>query len=301
VKIAVTGGAGFIGQAVVARAEALSHEVWICDRDSGCDVLGDLNALEGSECVIHLAGVLGTHELFDAVDEAVEVNVRGSAKVMQWCLEHNASYVGILMPDVFPSIYTATKVATKRIADALHHSRGLKVSHVRAFNAYGPGQKHGARHPQKILPTFATEAWNGRPLPIWGSGEQTVDLIHTDDLAKMLVQACDFVDNEVFDGGTGFPITVNSLARFVNLATMSQGGTIHYPMRRGEVETNVVAQGEGWDKLGWKPMFDAGQLLEAVRWYKPKPPIVVPYMSDVAQSGFTMGNVNINLRGLGLG
>jgi UDP-glucose 4-epimerase len=269
VKIAVTGGSGFIGRAVVARAEALDHDVWICDREEGCDVTGDLSQLDGANAVIHLAGVLGTHELFDAVGEAITVNVLGSANVMQWCLEHDASYVGILMPDVFPSIYTATKVASKRIADALHFSRGLKVSHVRAFNAYGPGQKHGPGHPQKILPTFATEAWAGRPLPIWGTGEQTVDLIHTDDLARVLVDATMFTDNEVFDGGTGFEITVNALARFVNLATQNKAGTIHLPMRRGEIETKISAMGEGWDQLGWHPMFDSTKLLETVYSYRP--------------------------------
>lgn len=268
-KVAVTGGAGFIGRAVMTQLEAENHDAWMCDREHGCDITGDLEQLQGADAVIHLAGVLGTHELFDTIDEAIRVNINGSLNVMNWCLATDAQYVGILMPDVFPSIYTATKVASKKIGDALYHSKGLRVSHVRAFNAYGAGQKHGSGHPQKILPTFATEAWARHPLPIWGSGEQSVDLVHTDDLARMLVCALDYTDNQVFDGGTGHKVTVNQLATFVNLATANHAGVVHLPMRRGEIETQIVAEGEGWNELGWKPVFEAGKLLETIYWYQP--------------------------------
>lgn len=269
-KIAVTGGGGFIGRAVVAEAESRGHDVWICDRDSGCDVTGDLNQLDGAQSVVHLAGVLGTHELFDEAEVAVEVNVMGSLKIMQWCREHDAQYTGILMPDVFPSIYTATKVASKRLADALHHSGGLKVSHVRAYNAYGPEQKFGPGHPQKIVPTFSVFAWNGLALPIWGSGAQMVDLIHVNDLARMLVDATLFHNNEVFDGGTGTALSVAAVAGFVNNVTGNSAGAEFLPMRRGEVETNIKAGGEGWSLLGWKPEHSWDKLAETIEWYRGK-------------------------------
>ncbi len=269
-KIAITGGAGFIGSAVVAAAESQGHDVWICDRESGCDILQNLDQLGGAESVIHLAGLLGTHELFDQVEDAVMTNVVGSLRVMQWCLKHDASYTGILMPDVFPSVYTATKVASKRLADALHHSAGLKVSHVRAYNAYGPGQKHGPHHPQKIVPTFATKAWAGEPIPVWGDGTQVVDLVHVDDLGRMLVDATRFVDNEVFDGGSGSGQTVNEVAEFINLLTNNKAGIDYLPMRRGEIPSDeVYAKGEGWDALGWRPLMHWGKLGETVHSYRP--------------------------------
>jgi hypothetical protein len=104
-------------------------------------------------------------------------------------------------------VYTATKVAATRLASAYHHTHGLPVSHVRAFNAFGPGQAHGPGHPQKIIPTFAVEAWAGRPIPIWGDGNQTVDLIHTSDLARMLVDAIDHGDDVTFDDLDLEPLT----------------------------------------------------------------------------------------------
>lgn len=270
-KIVVTGGGGFIGKAVVARGEAEGHDVWTFDRADGHDILGDLSGLKGADSVIHLAGLLGTHELFQEAEEAVRVNVIGSLRVMQWCVENDAGYVGIMMPDLFPSIYTATKIATKRLADALHHSRNLKVSHVRAFNAYGPGQKFGPGHPQKILPTFAVAGWRNDPIPIWGDGTQVVDLIHADDLARLLVYATGWTGNEVFDGGSGTQISVNQLAQFVLQVTGSKAGVTHLPMRDGEIPPkDCRAKGEGWDLLppGTEPTFDWGRIANAIVSYK---------------------------------
>lgn len=267
-KIAVTGGGGFIGRATITAAENAGHDTWSFDRSTGDDVFGDLAGLKGADAVIHLAGMLGTSELFDTPEEAIHANVNGTLRILQWCHHHDAAYVGITMPDVFPSVYTATKVCAARLATAWHHSRGLPVSHVRAFNAYGPGQKHGPGHPQKVVPTFARSGWDNRPLPIWGSGSQTMDLIHADDVGRMLVDACAHGDNAVFDAGTGHAVTVNQLAKFVLEETRSTAGVSHLPMRPGETPTRIVAEGEGWDRLDWRPEFDWLRIGATIDWYR---------------------------------
>jgi UDP-glucose 4-epimerase len=151
---------------------------------------------------------------------------------------------------------------------AWHHAYGVRVSHVRAFNAYGPGQKWGPGHPQKILPTFARAAWEGRPLPVWGGGEQTMDLVHTDDVARMLIEAIGHGDDVTFDAGTGQAVTVNELAAFVLEHTGSTAGVQHLPMRPGERPTRIVAEGDGWDRLTWKPEFDWDRVARTVEWYR---------------------------------
>jgi UDP-glucose 4-epimerase len=270
-KIAITGGSGFLGKATLAYAQAQGHEAWTFDRADGNDILADLKGLEGAEIVIHMAGLLGTHELFNAVEEAIDVNIVGSYRVMEWCLNNDARYVGITMPDAFPSIYTATKIASQRLATALYYSRGLQVSHVRAFNAYGPGQKYGPGHPQKIIPTFATLAWQNKPLPIWGDGSQTVDLVHSDDVAKMLVLAGQWTNDRVFEAGTGVAMTVLQVAHMVNRIAGSDAGVVHLPMRDGEIPTQIVATGqEGWNIMGFRPAADPIRFAEVVRWYQPK-------------------------------
>lgn len=271
-KIAITGGSGFLGRAAIAAAEREGHEVWSFDQRYGHDILGDLSGLRSADAVVHLAGVLGTAELFDRPETAVNINVQGTLRILKWCRLHEAAYVGITMPDAFPSIYTATKVAAQRLASAFYHAYSIPVSHVRAFNAYGPGQAHGPGHPQKILPTFAVKAWNGEPLPIWGSGRQLVDLVHADDVGRMLVDAIRYGGNDdVFDAGTGEPVSVSTLANFVIRATGSGAGVQHLPMRTGEVETGIKAEGSGWNLLPWKPEMDWGKLEEAVVSYRPYP------------------------------
>jgi UDP-glucose 4-epimerase len=269
VNVAVTGGFGFIGRYVVRHLNDAGHTVQVLGLENGYDVRRPFN-LDAEAC-IHLAGQLGTHELFDAVHAAVDHNVHGTVNVLDACVAAGARYVGITMPQVFPSIYTATKVAATRLASAYHVTYGLPVSHVRAFNAYGAGQAHGPGHPQKIVPTFAVEAWAGRPIPIWGDGTQTVDLIHVTDLARVLVDAIGWGDDAVFDAGSGVPFTVNKVADMVLDITGSSAGVTHLPMRRGEVPTKVVAEGDGWERLAWSPAFRFRDLERTVLAYRTHP------------------------------
>lgn len=269
-NVLVTGGGGFIGSAVAARLATVGHRAVIFDRPANVCHPRDIDpAVAGVDAVIHLAGVLGTDELFDSPLVAIDVNMGGTVSVLEACRQHRARYVGITVPDVFPSVYTATKIGAARLESAWHHTYGVPVSRVRAFNAYGPGQRHGAEHPRKIVPTFATEAWAGRPIPIWRDGTQTVDLVDVDDVARMLVDAAMFGDDCTFDAGTGQPWSVNEVADMVLDLTGSTAGVEYLPMRRGEVASKVAADGEGWERLGWRPTFNESRFIETVLSYRP--------------------------------
>jgi UDP-glucose 4-epimerase len=216
-----------------------------------------------------MAGVLGTHELFDSVDLAIDVNIKGTVNVLDACKRDRTRYVGITMPQVFPSIYTATKMAATRIASAYHQAYAVPVSHVRAFNAFGPGQKYGPGHPQKIIPTFAMRILMGQPVPVWGSGEQTVDLIHHSDLSRLLADALEFGSDVMFDGGTGVSFSVLQVADLIG-GILGKTPRIEFlPMRRGERPTRLSARGDGWSYLKWCPEFRMSDLHDTVEWYRP--------------------------------
>lgn len=266
--IAITGGGGFLGQAAADWARHYGHEVIIFDRSEGDDVLGPLDKMETADSIIHLAGKLGTAELFDDAESAVETNIIGALRVLQLCEKTGAGFVNISMPPIFPSVYTATKVCTDRLATAWNMFRDVPTSKVIAYNAYGSQQKHGPGHPQKILPTFATLGWENKPLPIWGDGEQTIDLVHASDVGRMLVEATYHGDDATFDAGTGISLTVNELADRVIDFTGSTAGKVYLPMRDGEVPTHIVAEGRGWDRLDWYPTLDWREVQVAVEAYK---------------------------------
>jgi UDP-glucose 4-epimerase len=191
--------------------------------------------------------------LFDSAEEAIDVNIKGTLRVLQAAQELKLAYVGITMPGVWDNVYQATKKAARSLASAWHRHHGVPVSHVRAYNVFGPKQKIGL--PQKIIPTFCSHAYANRPIPIWGDGEQTVDLVYVRDVARMLVDALNFGDDSTFDAGTGQRFSVNQVAAMVLAYTHSDAGVEHLPMRKGEHGAGVVSHGEGWTKLGWRPEF----------------------------------------------
>lgn len=268
--VAITGGAGFIGKYVQHALELKDYVPVIVDRSHGVDVLSDEleHVLKEVDGVIHLAGILGTDELFDEVDEAIDVNVKGTAHVLRACKDYGLSYVGITMPQVWDNIYQATKLAAVKMANAYHRHYDVPVCHVRAFNVYGEGQKVGK--PQKIVPTFSSLAWQGASIPIWGDGLQLVDMIHARDVAHLLVQALDFGDGRILDAGTGLPMTVNDVADIVTEFADSSSPIKHLPMRRGEHGHGAVATGEGWSDVVKRPWFNLPDLKSVVESYRPQ-------------------------------
>jgi nucleoside-diphosphate-sugar epimerase len=80
VRVAVTGGSGFIGTAVRNELLRCGHDVINIDNRNGVDILGPDLASSVRECgsVIHLAGLLGTAELFDDAENAIDVNIKGT-------------------------------------------------------------------------------------------------------------------------------------------------------------------------------------------------------------------------------
>jgi UDP-glucose 4-epimerase len=272
-RVLVTGSSGFIGSEVVTRLRARGYEPVPFDKKDGHDVRNRIDVAREftrfrPQHVIHLAGMLGTAELFDTPHEAVDVNVHGALNVIEESKRLGASLSVITMPRVWDNVYQATKGCADSLARAWYRHKQLSVSFVCAYNAFGIGQAHGPGHPQKIIPTFATMAWQGKPIPVWGDGTQLVDLVHAPDIAETLVRSIPFGNCETFDAGTGAGMTVNDVVDLVRQITGSDSETEYLPMREGEHPADVVAKGRGWDELGWHPAFQLSDLVKAVESYR---------------------------------
>jgi len=269
-RVLVTGGAGFIGQAVQAVLEERGHEFLSLDHPfnvcSRADVFG---AAQGCQAIINLAGVLGTAETVGAEHRAAEVNILGALTVADVARE-----LGIPMVQIGtghkgqPNPYAITKACAEDLLLARAQWCGQEINVVRAFHAYGPGQKvcppHGSAKVRKIVPSFVCRALTGMPLEVNGSGRQLIDLIHVDEVARVLVDALDGpVWGQVIEAGTGLATSVLSAAEAVIDVCGSTSEIKLVPMRDGEPPaTRVVAERPASDRL-WPYKLD-----ETVGYYE---------------------------------
>lgn len=264
-RILVTGSAGFIGSAVQRVLEQrgdtcvpFDHPHDVRDRS---DVADHVRFVDG---VIHLAGILGTSETFGSEHRVAEVNVLGALNVADACLAHDVPMVQIGTGHYgHPNPYAITKAA----AQDLLLGRRQPIAVVQAFHAYGPGQRvcppHGKATVRKIIPSFVCRALTQMPIEIFGSGEQLVDMIHVDEVARILVEALDGPYGVVTEAGTGLGLTVRRVAEEVIAMCDSSSELVHLPARPGEPEglPPVVARNPA-SPLAWP--YGMG---ETIDWY----------------------------------
>ena len=117
------------------------------------------------------------------------------------------------------SAYGFSKLTGEVYCRALHDEHGLPYTICRPFNAYGPGEmpedEPGIAH---MVPDVIRKVLSGvRPLPIFGSGEQTRTLTHVDDIADGIVTAMAHPagENEDFNISAAEERTVAQIARII--------------------------------------------------------------------------------------
>jgi UDP-glucose 4-epimerase len=269
VRVLVTGAAGFIGRAVCEQLTARGDEPAGFDRPhdvTDTDQVAD--ALAGCDAVINLAGALGTGELFGAEQMAVHTNIIGALVVYD-----AAARLGVPVVQIGtghkgqPNPYAITKAAAEDLGLARAQYRAERIVIVRAYHAYGPGQKmcppHGRSPVRKIVPSMVCRALTGMDVEINGSGEQLVDLVHVDDIAAVLVDAVTAAPGTVLEAGTGKPTRVLDVAADILAVTGSTSRIRHIPTRPGEPADAEVVAREPRCHNPWPHRLD-----ETVAWYR---------------------------------
>lgn len=249
----LTGSGGFIGKAIVKELNFQGVECHCFDQsvDPKHNIL-DRSEMkrqaEGATLFFHIAGVLGTTELMYDPIQAIRSNVEGTANLLEIVREagNNARVFYPTKPNNWSNIYSITKKAGEDLVRMYSSVWGMEVKILRWLNAYGPYQKLGPV--RKAVPTMICQALAARPIEIWGTGAQPVDLIHVDDLAKATVQYVlddDITGSTVRDTGLSIRMTVTDLAELICELTSSSSPIIYRPMRLGEELGNPVCLLEG--------------------------------------------------------
>jgi len=253
-RVFVTGGAGFIGTALVRRLlrerERGSLEVRAFDlepaRAEGCEaVQGSIldpgalaRAMRGCEWVVHLAAFLGVQRSDRDPLRCLDVNVTGTRNVLEACVSNAVRKVVFASSsEVYGengpapvseasslrpiSVYAVSKLTGEEYVRAYATRYGFDYTILRPFNVYGPGQSE-----EFVIPRFVRAVIDGRPLRVYGTGRQVRTFCSVDDIVEGLTLALFSPDatGHVFNLGndTGH-ISILELAHKVVALSNSRG------------------------------------------------------------------------------
>lgn len=282
----VTGGAGFIGSHLVDRLAADGHSVLALDNfstgrpDTLAHLAGHarvrleradvaeadrlLPLFDGADWVFHLAALADIVPSIERPLDYHRANVDGTAAVLEaarragakrFCYAASSSCYGI--PDRFPTPedapmrpqypYALTKLLGEQCV--LHWGRvyGLPVVSLRLFNVYGCRSRTSGAY-GAVLGVFLAQKLQGRPFTVVGDGTQSRDFTFVSDVADAFVTAAESdVAGEVFNVGTGNPVSVNRLVELL------RGDVVRVPKRPGEPDRTHADVRKIGARLGWRP------------------------------------------------
>ena len=288
-RVLITGGAGFIGSNI-AQALHGENEVLVLDdltsgkRENldGMDVeliTGSIRdadkvrgAMEGVDYVFHQAAIASVPKSVDDPISSNQVNVCGTLRVLMEAREAKVRKVvfasssaiygnapsEIKREDDLPapiSPYAVTKMTGEMYCRNFWLNYGLPTCSLRYFNVYGPRQDPGSDY-AAVIPRFISTAKAGKPLTIFGDGEQTRDFVFVNDVvqANLLAATDERHHGEVFNVANQEKVTVNQLASLVLRALgREEGGVVHLEARKGDVKHSLADISKARRMLGYAP------------------------------------------------
>ncbi len=285
-RVLVTGGAGAIGAAVVRRLLAdPAFEVRVSDQREaptwmreGCEIhTGDLRDLSesrrasaGCARVIHLAAIVG--------------GIASSSMVFERATEFPTTEEHLQDCPTPRSAYGFSKLTGEVYCRAAHDEHRLPYTICRPFNAYGPGElpddEPGIAH---AVPDLIRKALAGqRPMPIFGSGEQTRTLTHVDDIADGIVtaMASPAGENEDFNISAAQELRVAEIARIVWEACGNDPAAFeleHLPPFEVDVQRRWPSVEKARRVLGWEARIDVREgIAQTVAWLREQDIVALP-------------------------
>ena len=296
-KIAVTGGSGFIGSHVVDRLNAAGHEVTVIDTrpphrvDVGyrdvdiSDLPGLVRATTGCDAVFHLAAVSNVNDAHADPVGTMEINVTGTARVCDAARRNQigrvilASTVWVyasapgegpltedapLAPTGTGHVYTASKVAAELTVSSFGDLYGLPYTILRYGIPYGPRMRE-----ELVIPRFMASARDGTRITIQGDGLQYRNYLYVEDLADAHVLALTAAGaNQVFNLEGPAPVSIRDVAETARALVNPQTKIEYVAARPGDYAGREISAAKAGALLGWTPTtsFDEGMRRYLAWW-----------------------------------
>ena len=283
-RVAVVGGAGFIGSNLVDTLVERGHDVVVVDnlstgytrnlnpaaRLEQVDIRTDSDrltaALQGCEVVFHTAALARVPRAIEDPVGTHAVNVTGTLRVLKAAVDagvrrvvysSSSSVYGDqptlpLTEDMPPTPlhpYAAQKLMGEIYARTVHRTYGLQTVCLRYFNVYGPRQVTEGAY-RLVIGIFMDQRRQGEPLTIHGDGQQTRDFTWVGDVvrANVLAAASDSVGaGEPINIGAGDEVSINRIAALIG------GPVVHTPPRGFDERYKRAGIARARELLGWQP------------------------------------------------
>ncbi len=162
--------------------------------------------------------------------------------------------------------YSASKAAADLLVRAYHQTFGLPVTISNSSNNYGPYQ-----HPEKVIPLFATNAMDDRPLPLYKQSANRREWLHVQDHCRAIELALQRGRvGETYNVGSGEERSIEEIAYAV-LAALDKPASLkrYVEDRPGHDRRYLLDHTKIERELGWRPQVKfADGLRETIRWYE---------------------------------
>jgi UDP-glucose 4-epimerase len=307
-RYVVTGGAGFIGSALVRALLALGDsQVRVIDnlltgREANlaevrsqiewdqCDIRdarSTLAGLRGAEVVFHLAAIPSVPRSIRDPVLSHEVNAGGTFNVLHACVEakvrrvvYAASSSAYGDTEALPKIetmlprpkspYAVQKLMGEHYASVFHSCFGLDTVALRFFNVYGERQDPSSPY-SGVLSLFMKALIERCPPTIFGDGEQTRDFTYVQDVAALCLKAAEApgVAGKLYNGGNGNRYSLNYVWDLLQKIEGIHLAPKYAAPRTGDVRDSQAGTAAACRDLGHNPQYSLEEgLRRTLHWYR---------------------------------
>jgi nucleoside-diphosphate-sugar epimerase len=304
----VTGGAGFIGSALVRSllAEGARRVVVIDNLLSGresnleevrasidfqradiCNYEEIAPLIRGAAVVFHEAAIPSVPRSIEQPVLSHEVNINGTLNVMRAAREgavgrvvYAASSSAYGDTEILPKVetmaphplspYALQKLVGEYYANIFSSVYGLETVSLRYFNVYGPRQDPSSPY-SGVLSLFMKAILERRSPQIFGDGEQSRDFTYVDDVAALNLKAAraPHVSGKMYNGGNGGRVTLNQAWALLQKIEGVEVPATYGPPRPGDVRHSQADITEAVRDLGHAPRFSFDEgMRQTLKWYR---------------------------------